>query len=276
MSSHWVEGRVLAGFMDRPHVERVAGEWLATLNSDEKAQFWTQWETAVSTAKSLPGLQTSAALVGNPISEFQALHDELLKREEVSKLFAGAGTTTVRLVDLQNLVAIQPSVQAVLEAVPKDDHALADYCLPTPKSVPCEVNVSFTPPIGQVMFLADVPYLNQVNMDVRDGRLTISPGVHINFLQVVDFQGRAYLTNGYHRAFSLLSAGKNVVPAWVVSGGPPVLNGPEFFNLGYLMSLKRPPLLQDYLGPIAIGYRRRTRRYGLLMRFEMAPFNVPM
>ena len=275
LTPHWLDGRLLGGFMDRPHVEQVAAEWIASLREEAKAEFWSKWESARTAVGSLDEVSDFRALVGDPVEALEILHRDLLQREEISKAFAGT-ETSVRLVDLRRVVAQQPNVQTTKDLVPTEDHDLAGYCLPIPQKTPCELNVSFTPPIGQVMFLADVPYMNSVNFDTRNSQLTVSPPVHINFLQVIDFEGRMYLMNGYHRAYSLLNSGKQVVPAWVVSGKPPVLQGSQFFNLGYLKGLKRPPLLPDYLGPAAIDFRTRSKRYGMLMRVEIAPFNVPM
>jgi hypothetical protein len=261
--------------MDRGHIEQVAGEWLNAQTSDRRDQFWAEWEKAQAAARALPNLSPNAAFAGDPSVSWAAKHAELLKRDEVAKAFLGVDTS-IRRVDLREVVALQPSVQTVTDPVPATDEELLEYCLPAPMTTPCEVNVSFSPPIGQVMFIGDVPYLNSINIDARDGKLSVSPATHVNFLQVVDFQGRAYLLNGYHRANSLLRAGKNVVPAWVVGNRPPILAGQGFFNLGYLTGLARPPLLQDYLGPASIPLDQRLKRHGLMMRFEVAPFNVPL
>lgn len=275
LNPHWIAARVLAGFMDRSHVEQVVGEWLNDKSQDFKVGFWKEWDAAQTVAKSLPDLVPNSALVDQKSPALEQKHAELAKREDVMKAFSGVNTS-IRYVDLRQVVAIQPSVQSILENAPVNEEQLLEYCFPLPRSPPCEVNVSFTPPIGQVMFLGDVPYMNMINMDARDGRLAVSPAMHVNFLQVVEFQNRVYLINGYHRAHSLLHAGKNVVPAWVLSGRPPVLAGAGFFNLPYLMNKTRPPLLQDFLGPVSVPYQQRLRRHGLLMRFEIAPFNVPL
>lgn len=275
LSQHWIPDRVLAGFMDRPHMEQVVGEWLNTRTDTRRARFWQEWDAAQEVVRGMPGVDNWSVFEHGPTETIARKHAELLSREDVTKSFTGANTS-VRWVDLRRVIAIQPNVQTVPEAVPSDEDALIDYCLPVPRSTPCEVNVSFAPPIGQVMFLGDVPYMNSMNMDARDGKLTVSPALHVNFLQVVDFQGKSFLMNGYHRAYSLLQAGRNVVPAWVVENRPPVLAGPGFFNVGYLMGRSRPPLLQDFFGPASISSEQRQRRYGMLMRFEIAPFNVPL
>ena len=275
LNPHWIQSRILAGLMDKHHVEITIGDWLVTLSNEEKEEFWRKWENSQNYVKSLQESPPSTAIVNETDENLKALHEELKKREDISRSFAGS-VTSIGLVDLSNVVAIQPSVQGHPDNVSLDQEWLRAYCLPLPKAPPCDVNVSFSPPIGNALFISDVPYMNSVSVDSKDGRLTVSPGVHVNFLQVNEFQGRSYLINGYHRAFSLLKAGVNIVPAWIVRGPPPQLLGAEFFNLGYLMNLKRQPFLSDFLTSASLDCRKRLRKYGIHLRLEIAPFNVPL
>lgn len=275
LNPHWVQSTILAGFTDKPHAETVIGEWLATLSDEERDEFWRKWTDAQNYVKGLQESPPSTSVVNETDEKLKALHEELIKREDVSKAFLGS-VTSIGLVDLTKVVAIQPSIQGPPDIISASQEQLTDYCFPLPKAPPCDVNVTFSPPIGNALFVGDVPYMNSINIDPKQGKFTVSPGVHVNFLQVVEFQGRGYLLNGYHRAFSLLRAGMNIVPAWIVRGPPPQLQGAEFFNLGYLMSLKRPPFISDFLTQASLESKKRVRKYGIHLRFEIAPFNVPL
>lgn len=165
----------------------------------------------------------------------------------------------VALVDLSRVCAFQPHVVADaaverVENVKADDlAAIAAITLPTSPAEP--PRVQFDPTKQAYMAISQNTNLRiagTANGPTPDGSGAIMLGFAVmvsrSFLQVVRFQDRFLLRDGYHRAYGFLSRGITHVPAFthdmqtIEEVLPPGMYLPQHSYLG-----DRPPYLPDYL-----------------------------
>jgi hypothetical protein len=165
----------------------------------------------------------------------------------------------VALVDLARVCAFQPHVVADaaverVENVKVDElAAIAAITLPTSPAEP--PRIQFDP--SKQAYMAISPNSNlriagTANGPAPDGSGAVMLGFAVmvsrSFLQVVRFQGRFLLRDGYHRAYGFLSRGITHVPAFtrdmrtIEEVLPPGTFLPQHSYLG-----DRPPFLPDYL-----------------------------
>jgi hypothetical protein len=98
------------------------------------------------------------------------------------------------------------------------------------------------------------------------------------FFEVAQLRGRWFLRDGYHRAYRLLQAGVNLVPAVVIHARTLEELGatkPWFFGEDMLFS-DRPPRITDFLDEsLVLRYERTALRKIIRIRIEesLEPFN---
>jgi len=171
----------------------------------------------------------------------------------------GAGMRTegwdIAMIDLERVVAIQPSVftdtatQRVAGLDPGDLLSIAELTLPINHTAP--VSVEFDEFKQAYILTSPNPNLKVVanfNGPLPNGMPGFGFGVAVaaSYVQVVRFQNRYVLRDGYHRAFGLLSRGITRVPAFIrdfdtAENLAPAGMLPQNTWLG-----DRPPLLRDY------------------------------
>jgi hypothetical protein len=171
----------------------------------------------------------------------------------------GAGMRTegwdIAMIDLERVVAIQPSVftdtatQRVAGLDPGDLLSIAELTLPINHTAP--VSVEFDEFKQAYILTSPNPNLKVVanfNGPLPNGMPGFGFGVAVaaSYVQVVRFQNRYLLRDGYHRAFGLLSRGITRVPAFIrdfdtAENLAPAGMLPQNTWLG-----DRPPLLRDY------------------------------
>jgi len=171
----------------------------------------------------------------------------------------GAGMRTegwdIAMIDLERVVAIQPSVftdtatQRVAGLDPGDLRSIAELTLPINHTAP--VSVEFDEFKQAYILTSPNPNLKVVanfNGPLPNGMPGFGFGVAVaaSYVQVVRFQSRYVLRDGYHRAFGLLSRGITRVPAFIrdfdtAENLAPAGMLPQNTWLG-----DRPPLLRDY------------------------------
>jgi hypothetical protein len=181
----------------------------------------------------------------------------------------------------RKLIAVQVSRQVGKESVPTDSIGLIEYALPTDWSVPAEI--CFVPPFGPIYFTGDSPQLGGIRLSIDDktGNVLIGPANQVNLIQVVSFEGRHYLRNGYHRVVSALEAGLSEIPALLVEAGSAaeveLTNlGLASLNVATLMALTRPPLVADFLSEASLNIKMREKRYGCCINLQASPIIVPV
>ena len=189
----------------------------------------------------------------------------------------------VALVDLGRVVAFQPhvftdtSLERTADLDAHDLAAIAELTLPTAHEVTLEAQCD---PVKQAwMIISPNPNLRVAgpfNGDVNGlpgfGFVVAAPAP---FVQVVRFEGRYILRDGYHRAFGLLRRGITRVPAFlrdfetVEQLAPPGML-PHAAWLGL-----RPPLLRDYHDDAVSADLRlpTSRRMIVISALELMPNN---
>jgi hypothetical protein len=265
---------VLSGFMDDPHFRGFAQEQLLALSPAKQKTLLTKVDATRTHARSLPPLDDYSA-------EIRPLEPKCCSHFSKDKTFTAAfGQVSHRFawIRVERLVAIQVYVMSQAENVPSSDADLVEFALPRKWGVPAEL--SFIPPFGPIYIVSSSPHLVGLNiqMDNKNSRITLEPTPHINLVQVVQFGGRYFLRNGYHRVVGALSSGVAELPALVVDGSQHTdVVLPQLGQAGFgvhSMSLPRPPLVSDFAGAATVEMEMRERRYGASVSLQISPFNI--
>ena len=171
----------------------------------------------------------------------------------------GAGMRTegwdIAMIDLERIVAIQPSVftdtatQRVAGLDPGDLLSIAEMTLPINHTAP--VSVEFDEFKQAYILTSPNPNLKVVanfNGPLPNGMPGFGFGVAVaaSYIQVVRFQNRYVLRDGYHRAFGLLSRGITRVPAFIRDFDTAEYLAPAGMLPQNTWLGDRPPLLRDY------------------------------
>jgi hypothetical protein len=192
---------------------------------------------------------------------------------------------TVRLVDLRHVCAFQPviftdsALQRAAGVDAGDLEAIAKITLPPVQSP--EFTQSFDPARASWVLSSRNPNLRVVGnlsapVNTPQGvvpgfgfLITVTP----SFLNVGEFEGRYFLRDGYHRAFGLLSAGIDIVPAFVRTASsieelvPPNMLPQAAYRGAH------PPMLPDYLDDAvaATGYLPAVHKLITVHALELSP-----
>jgi hypothetical protein len=263
---------VLAGFMDDAHFRAYAQEHLASLSELQRSDLLDRVERAREFVQTLPPHPDFATEV-RPIDASERFADHVAFQ-------SAFGNLPIRFawVSPKNLVAVQVFVNSQREDVPSSEDELIDFALPVHSEVPVEI--SYIPPFGPIYVVSSSPHFVGLGlkMDNENSRVIIEPPPHLNLIQVVQFMGRYYLRNGYHRVVGALNAGRPEIPALVLDATqPPELPqlGPASFGVqGYTMGLGRPPLVADFGTGATVDIRMRERRYGASVSLTISPLNI--
>jgi hypothetical protein len=269
----FIDATVLSGFMDAQHLQSLIGEYLDTLDVTARAQADVVAQATRAHVGALPLFVPTGNVIGQPIA---GPHIDLLRANPMFQQVFGQRPHQFCYVDLTQLVALQPWVEPRADPIPGTEAELLEFALPLSWEVAAEVG--FTPPVGPLQILTSNPALQGIAVNMEPGgRIVISAPLHPNLFNVVHFNGRHYLRNGYHRAVDALIAGMTQFPAIVTEGLFPqdvALVGMGPFNFGYVASLPRPPLLLDFISPASMASKVRERRYGVLVGLDVKPLNI--
>ena len=98
-------------------------------------------------------------------------------------------------------------------------------------------------------------------------------------IQVMQFGGRYYLRNGYHRAVGALAAGISEVPAQIIDGNQPAAVelpglGLAGFSAAFSIMQPRPALVADLAGEASVEILMREKRYGASVSLQISPVNI--
>jgi hypothetical protein len=211
-------------------------------------------------------------------------HVEALKGSAAATQMVAEGWE-VALVDLRRVCAFQPIVfsdQAVerVRGIDADDvAAVAAVTLPVPSSVALPILfdqvrqawiVSSANPNLRVVGASSLPQgPNGVPM------LGFSVAVGVSFLQVVQYGGRWFLRDGYHRAFGFLRSGISIVPAFVrkMTVFEEMVPDPRITLPQDSYRGPRPPVLADYLDDAVAASVRipATHKMVVVQALELTP-----
>ncbi len=201
----------------------------------------------------------------------------MVKTTPYVKAFETGNLVTIQLVEIAPLLAFQvhieleraESLYQPTNEVPGIVDMLA-ACLPlVPQSIPFE----FSHPQSPNTVMMRTPSLNL--RAFNSGLFTLPNGenyfgVKIDganpFVQVVRFEGRAYLINGFHRAYSLGKAGAKYFPC--IFQEVHSLSG--IVNLGFpleLLQSDNPPSLSHYIYERAYPVKLRNYRKHMVITY---------
>lgn len=217
-----------------------------------------------------------ALCVGSPICEDETslLQAEFSRQSLRADLLAEmlGLEWSLAVVDLRKLLAFQrrlsfPADAAPTEAVANDWPSLISLAFPSPRPVRYKSIHDAESNILQLH--SDDPTLHlRTTAD-----LTTPLAVHSGgpFFEVAQYRGRWFLRDGYHRAYTLLNAGIERVPAVIVyARGLSELGAdrPWFFPESVLFS-SRPPRVTDFLNEdLTTEYHRPGTHTTIRIPFE--------
>jgi hypothetical protein len=231
------------------------------------------------------------AIYSNPTPVLSPLPAELsargamfLNRQDVKQAFQGMDYA-VGIVDLTMVLAFQKAVteEAVnrLEGVDLSSFdALFSLCLPEPS--PAQ-NLAATADIDWkgISFSSTNPNLRVVagRSAVIDGLpfYGFAVGYGLPFIQVVEYEGRWFIRDGYHRCYALLCRGITRIPCLFIRAANGQQFGgfaPQFFARDIIFG-PRPPFLADFLNDdVAVTVSRYAT--GKVVRIVAQEFNIQL
>jgi hypothetical protein len=221
-----------------------------------------------------------------PLAECQHLVD-LRAEPTFAEHAATAKSLQFAYVDVQKLVACQPRVDMdhvdrLASQVPRvgDVDGLIRFCLPLQREATAPLmQPTFNPVTNTFGCIVDNP-------DVRicgpagggqpgTGRAIVgfSIGPGLQQMNVVTFNGRHMLNNGYHRAVALARAGHERIPVILIEAPaleltPTARNG--MFNAQIVFG-PRPPRVEDFLTSAAVECNSRRMRVLFSVHAEVHP-----
>lgn len=269
----FVNAKVLAGFTDPAHFETLIGEYLATLDAAAKAAAIQAADAARAFVAQLPPL-TPPNVIVRPITH---AHVDAIRKDPLFSNTLGQSQHQFSYINPAGLIALQVSIEPRADPVPTTEETLLDFALPKAWDVAAEV--SFTQPFGPIQILSSNPAMQGLSMELDQaaGTVKMSAPKHLNLVQVVQFNNLFFLKNGYHRVSDALAAGVQEFPAIIINALSPndvALPGVGAFNLGYVLGLKRPPLVSDFYSAAAVDAKVRERRYGILISLDLKQINI--
>lgn len=227
-----------------------------------------------------------------PLPDSMSAHcEQFLSRPHVQREFnlvpvAFAMVPLAHLIAAQNRLNVGTVTSVGVGKGAISDASLVQICLPldAPHHT-LEVlhkdadSVTFAADNHDVRFLRPQllsgPVENMSNRGHVQRTLALPVGFSINVLNVVRYQNRLILNNGYHRAFALWQRGVTHVPAVVqvcqhwedVS----LVGSSEIYeNVALYNDSRRPPLLKDFANRnLCMTFAARRQRKYLRMRFQV-------
>jgi hypothetical protein len=280
-------GRALFGFMS----EQDAGNFLNGLcvfqDQDEFESYKKKWAPAADSVSQLK------LRVLSPVNqrELSPLHSDYVKQLTENPGFRQIFRTdfAVREVELERVIAFQRHIdteyaEELANKMASDDKYVMDSCLPLVFKQ--EVQVSFDQTVPGVTFSSVSPKLQLGGLQIIGvggpevtigGQRVQQPGVIFligtqpNYVQVVEYESRYFLKNGYHRAYAALLSNRKQIPAVVYRAEDFATVGalnPAFFSRELLLSAA-PPLLCDFLNEkIAVDVKLKPMRKILRARVD--------
>jgi hypothetical protein len=220
-----------------------------------------------------------SAILHVETARIQHLLDDHAQRTELQQEYAGLDWA-LGVVDLRCLLAFQRRLVFDLESLPlqippqKDWPALLSFSLGSARNTTYkmtalkrdgqlfELTLQSSNPDLQLRLLPDSELYESLPFSLFGG----SP-----FFEVAELRGRWFLRDGYHRAYRLLQAGVNHLPAVVIHARTIDEVGatqPWFFNEEQLFSA-HPPRVADFLEEsLVLHYKRPQLMKTICIRIE--------
>lgn len=270
----FVPAKVLSGFTDVGHFEMLVGEFMSSLTAAAKTELLAKADKTRQFASALPPFAPSN-VVG---AEITGPHVDAIRNDPLFAAAFGQRPFKFAWVDVTQVVALQPWIEPRADPIPSDQADLLAFALPHAWEVPAEV--SFIQPNGPIQLFTSNPAMQglEVRADTASSTVILGTLKHINLVQVVHFNGRHYLRNGYHRAADALAAGVHQLPAIVTEAlaFPQDIQLANYgaFSAPHLVGLTRPPLVADFKTRAALKAKVRERRYGIIVSLDVKQISI--
>lgn len=269
----FVPTKILSGFTNSSQFELFAGEYLATLNPQERAQVLINVQATRTFVEKLQPFQPQTII----ISDIIGTHVDAIKTDPLFMQLFSQKQYRFCYVNPSNIIALQAWIEPRSDSVPDTEETLLEFALPRTWDISAEI--SFIPPQGPIQVLSSDPSFQglTIELDQTTGKVMLGAPKHLNLVQIVHFQDRYFLRNGYHRVADALAAGVHKFPAIVVEASSQndiALPGNVAFNIDYVLNLTRPPLVQDFHTNAALATQVRERRYGVIVNIDIKPLNI--
>lgn len=249
--------RALIGYMPREEALQLLSGGVQE-DAAKAREYEGVWERHRKASQERPDFEPGNPLAPAPPAVAQRL-SAFKRRADVQAVMqplhwdVGFADLTKSVLTYQRLILTRPSRSMLMTAESKDLLSLVDVCLPPPH--PGRFQGAFDP--AQMTFTASSP-----NPNLRIGGFqvvaaggssqqvlgfTLSFGS--SFVQLVEYQGRWMVRDGYHRIYGLLQQGITRIPCVLVRAKTFQETGadrPDFFGHEILFG-KKPPYITDFL-----------------------------
>lgn len=256
-----VKTRVLFGWISP---EELGQQFSGTLGNPEEYKALLEKHTSMMNAVKSRSKYSPESPIINGSKKWTTL-SELAKRPELQSMFNGMDWE-LAVVDLNKIIAFQKSVKihGLNERVAyatTNEKSLLDLCVPLDD--PELPSVHYVDLDGKAFTISSPnPNFRILDARIEDVDKSAAPGMPPfktkaismlvgtvpSYLHVVEFEGRYYLRDGYHRAVGLLRANINEVPCVLARVQDSKLIAPIGNHLSPDCFMgDQPPLLADFL-----------------------------
>jgi hypothetical protein len=267
----------LFGFLEKGKAFEYLRQQTCMVNDSSSRALQEQFEDAQSRLRTAIEKAGYPEMLGIPIAHQQYV--EAVKNSPSAKALEGRETVTIQLVEIAPLLATQIHIELDrAEGFYQRNKTLPDIgemlltCLPLQgaENFPIEVSRSLLPNSNN--WIVRTPSLNfrplEGGLIAANGEhyLGVKVGLANPLVQVLKFEGRSYLANGFHRAFVFGRAGAKHLPCIVQEVQS--LNEVAFGIPPERFLLENPPTLGHFLNDHA--YPVQMRNYKKYMAFTFA------
>lgn len=238
------------------------------------------WQRCIAASRAIPPYAEGTV---KPIpSELEAAARGLEGREVFQREYARKADVRLGMVPLDSLLSPQPAAdldyvdELMGRLVPVADPA-ADFPFAFPEASPSDPLVAGPTVIFNEetsnLIINPIPEWHRAGDDVL---VSLRASARPNYLWVAEMAGRLVLLNGVHKVLAAIRAGRSMLPAVLRTANsiPELgLQQPPTF-LAHLLA-PRPPLVSDFLQPIAVMMDRRPTRTLTRLIIQVDQIPVP-
>jgi hypothetical protein len=246
-------GRALLGFMS----EEEAAAFVSSQTAGSWEELRPVWQDARAAYEELPLFEPQPPRLEDLPLEVMEEVDAVRSAPPFQQQFAGK-EVRFALVGLEHIVAFQQfvdtqfSTETAGRELDDNDDLLTKVKLCLPREFNANVNIA----VDQATMSASLSSLSR-NLNIVGMHAGQVPGQPFalsflvalggNWVQVIEFEGRYFLKNGYHRVWLLHNRGDQSVPAIVTKATAveEIGIGPGFFPPALILS-ERPPLFRHF------------------------------
>lgn len=278
------EIRALLGWMDQQEAVAVQlGGMLPAAGQDTTTQVNTFTQARSSVEARNPYNLPTPVLYPLP-AVLLARGEAFLQRPDVAVAFQG-WDISVGMAELRNILSFQKIVatdssQRLAGVDLHDPQVLFSLCLPdaaTATQFPVAIDGD-----GKGYSMSS----SNPNLRVLQAQSVIINGQQFfgfvvgfgnNFVQVVEYQGRWFIRDGYHRCYGLLLAGIETIPCLFIRARDSQQFGgafPAFFR-GEILFGSRPPFLVDFLND-SVAHTSSSPVAGKVIRITAQEFGIQL